>query len=78
MYSTYHGNQPRGYVKTGVFACQNCRNSRSPLVHVQRIAEALVSNDDRDEDTEAATQRNYVSQEGLAALPQLTFLIVLR
>ena len=53
-HSTGQGNQPRGYVNTGVLACQNCKAKRKPDVHVQRTTEALLSKDVREVEMDAA------------------------
>jgi hypothetical protein len=57
VHSTYHGTQPLGNVKTGVFACQNCRNNRTPLVSIQRVMLARESKVERDEESVAAVTR---------------------
>jgi hypothetical protein len=57
VHSTYHGTQPRGKVKTGVFECQNCRKRRTPDVRVHRIRVARESKVERADDTVAAMER---------------------
>ena len=55
-HSTCHGNQPRGYVNTGVLVCQNWMPNCRPLVHTHRTAEALVSNECLEDETAAAIE----------------------
>jgi hypothetical protein len=63
VHSTYHGTQPRGKVKTGVFECQNCRKRRTPDVRIQRIMVARESKVERADDTVAAIKDQFFSSE---------------
>jgi hypothetical protein len=58
VHSTYHGTQPRGNVKTGVLACQNCKKRRTPDVRTQRVMLARESKEERAVERDAAVDHD--------------------
>ena len=72
-HSMYHGNQPRGYVKMGVLACQNCNKKRTPVVPTHLTTVALVSKLDRVDETAVATGCQWFAKSTRKYRPLLSY-----